>query len=304
MIYRCFRTGNFDSIRTLPDTLKSQKLIERIKEKITENIKESSHPPERDHKGRIIKLSGGGLFHEFEWMPDSFLNFLENERKEKAESDEVVKKIHPKPFIATHDPITTKYENPFNSGKKETVYPVFKEADDPYEASQDEFYKAKWIKENKILHGEFKPSSQDKSLTQINRSQLPDIVIFLKEIIRIDWAEINFIIGTNPEEFIEIKFENSPDGELGLKSYMNNLIHNHETISNFNLKKVMKYWGHTDSKYIYFMLMPPWVKGRIYEPLAGPLVKDKHHSRTDTDLSETEEKEKKDVEKGYKLYSS
>ena len=101
---------------------------------------------------------------------------------------------------------------------------------------QSNILRAKWIKDNRILHGDFKPSNCDKSLTQVNRGQLPDIVIFLKEVIRIDWAEINFIIGTNPEEYIEIKFEKSPDGELGLKSYMNNLIHNHETIAHFNLK--------------------------------------------------------------------
>ena len=41
----------------------------------------------------------------------------------------------------------------------------------------------------------------------------------------IDWAEVNFIIGTNPESFIEIKFDKkSVDTDLGLKAYMNVLI--------------------------------------------------------------------------------
>jgi hypothetical protein len=48
----------------------------------------------------------------------------------------------------------------------------------------------------------------------------------------IDWAEVNFIIGTNPDSFIEIKFdEKSVDTELGLKAYMNTLITTHEVIS-------------------------------------------------------------------------
>lgn len=170
-------------------------------------------------------------------MPDSFANFLDSKRKDKEESDKIIEELHGKQaYVTSHNITTLKHENPFNEGKKETVFPLFKEVDDPYEASQDELLRAKWIKDNRILHGDFKPSNCDKGLTQVNRGQLPDIVIFLKEVIRIDWAEINFIIGTNPEEFIEIKFEKSPDGELGLKSYMNNLIHNHETISHFNLK--------------------------------------------------------------------
>jgi hypothetical protein len=30
--------------------------------------------------------------------------------------------------------------------------------DDPYEVTHDEVLKAKWLHENKILHGDFKPS--------------------------------------------------------------------------------------------------------------------------------------------------
>lgn len=48
----------------------------------------------------------------------------------------------------------------------------------------------------------------------------------------IDWAEVNFIIGTNPDSFIEIKFDQkSVDTDLGLRAYMNTLITTHEVIS-------------------------------------------------------------------------
>ncbi len=48
----------------------------------------------------------------------------------------------------------------------------------------------------------------------------------------IDWAEVNFIIGTNPDSFIEIKFDmKSVDTENGLKAYMNTLIKSHDVIS-------------------------------------------------------------------------
>jgi len=303
-VLRCFRSGNYDSIRDLPNDIAPQHLIESIKQKITKNISENPNAPERDHKGKIIKLAGGGLFHEFEWMPDSFANFIDAKKKEKLESDQIIGGLHKKMFVGTHDPITTKYENPFNSGKKESIFPHFKEADDPYEASQDEFYRAKWIKDNKILHGDFKPSTNDKSLTKVNRGQLADIVIFLKEVIRIDWAEINFIIGTNPEEFIEIKFEKSADGELGLKSYMNNLIHNHETIAQFNLKKVMSFWGHSDSKYIYFMLMPPWIRTRVGDVYTSLISKDKEGVKSESEDSDILNESKAKKKATPKLYSA
>ena len=77
----------------------------------------------------------------------------------------------------------------------------------------------------------------------------------------IDWAEVNFIIGTNPDSFIEIKFDQkSVDTDLGLKAYMNTMVATHEVISQFNLKKVLKYWGFRDDKHVYFMLAPPWIK--------------------------------------------
>ena len=79
--------------------------------------------------------------------------------------------------------------------------------DDPYEATKEDVLQAKWLSENKILHGDFKPSQQEKCLEKIVKQQLPDVVNYLKKVIMIDWAEVNFIIGTNPQDYIEIKFD-------------------------------------------------------------------------------------------------
>lgn len=77
----------------------------------------------------------------------------------------------------------------------------------------------------------------------------------------IDWAEVNFIIGTNPDSFIEIKFDKkSVDTENGLKAYMNTLIKSHDVISQFNLRRVIKFWGYEFAGNIYFMLAPSWIK--------------------------------------------
>ena len=58
------------------------------------------------------------------------------------------------------------------------------------------------------------------------------MVNYLKKIIMIDWAEVNFVIGTNPDSFVEVKFDmKSVDTELGLKAYMNTLVKTNDVIS-------------------------------------------------------------------------
>ena len=133
--------------------------------------------------------------------------------------------------------------------------------DDPYETSKEELLRSKWAEDNKILHGDFKPAKQERSLERVTRHQLPDIVNYIKKVIMVDWAEVNFIIGTNPDSCIEVKFDQkSVDTELGLKAYMNTLVSTHEVISQFNLRRVLKFWGFRDEAHVYFMLAPAWIR--------------------------------------------
>jgi len=50
-----------------------------------------------------------------------------------------------------------KHEEGFQAAGPDYVAP-FITLDDPYEASKEEVLRAKWLSENKILHGDFKPS--------------------------------------------------------------------------------------------------------------------------------------------------
>ena len=50
------------------------------------------------------------------------------------------------------------------------------------------------------------------------------------------------------------------DTEHGLKAYMNTLIKSNEVISQFNLRRVIKFWGYKLKGHVYFMLAPPWIK--------------------------------------------
>lgn len=144
--------------------------------------------------------------------------------------------------------------------QKDYVLPYFVH-DDPYEASEEELLRAKWLHDQKLLNGDFRPAQLDKSLERLTPGQLPDIVNYVKKVIMVDWAEVNFIIGTNPDSFIEIKFDQkSVDTEHGLKAYMNTLVKSHDVINQFNLRRVIKFWGYKLKGHVYFMLAPPWIK--------------------------------------------
>jgi hypothetical protein len=51
---------------------------------------------------------------------------------------------------------------------KDYVIP-FINIDDPYEATKEDILRAKWLQENQILHGEFKPATSDKSLERVTK---------------------------------------------------------------------------------------------------------------------------------------
>jgi len=50
------------------------------------------------------------------------------------------------------------------------------------------------------------------------------------------------------------------DNLLGLHAYMNHLVNDESLLSEYKLRKVIKYWGIKELDYAYYMLAPPWVK--------------------------------------------
>ena len=104
--------------------------------------------------------------------------------------------------------------------------------------------RAKWLEQSKNLYGDFKPSNKKHSLNYLNKKQLPDMVGEIKRHIINDWSDINFIIGTNPDDLIEIRFDsNSIDSIKGLHTYMNNLINLNDLLIKYQLRKISEYWG-------------------------------------------------------------
>ena len=80
-----------------------------LRDKQEENIVWKPPPP------RVEKLSGGGLFHDYEYIPDGYDTFLKQKNIEKREKDaEYRKKIAKgKPFITGMDHYVWKYHDCF-----------------------------------------------------------------------------------------------------------------------------------------------------------------------------------------------
>ena len=79
-IMRCFRTGNYQSLRDLPNSLLPNQVVKMMREKQDNNLAWKPADP------KVEKLAGGGLFRDYEWMPDSYDTFLkqsQDARKEK-----------------------------------------------------------------------------------------------------------------------------------------------------------------------------------------------------------------------------
>ena len=73
---------------------------------------------------------------------------------------------------------------------------------------------------------------------------MPDIVSYIKRRLLADWSDINFIIGTNPEDYIELRFSmSSIDAPSGLKAYMGTLVDQDDQMLRYQLRRVTQFWG-------------------------------------------------------------
>ena len=101
------------------------------------------------------------------------------------------------PFNPSQNKKLPKFENPFliNSINEPHTY-AFLSQDDPYEVTKDEILRQKWIEEAKMLFGDFRPGGANKPISSVERSKLPEIVDFLKNLLLSDWNDVNFVIGS------------------------------------------------------------------------------------------------------------
>lgn len=108
-ILRCFRTGNWTSIRDLPANLLPNTVLKMLRDKQDDNLAWRPPPP------RVEKLMGGGLFKDFEYLPEGYDTFLKQKQDEKREKDRLMQQKFGKgkPFVLGMNHYTWKYHDCF-----------------------------------------------------------------------------------------------------------------------------------------------------------------------------------------------
>lgn len=242
----------------------------------------------QEEKSYIELTSGGGYFSKFEWISDPYDRFLDQQRLERASKKVMQQEIHGESEFVSHPKVEAifKHQDAFRShlwlGGADNSSIGFLADGDPFEANNFEVLRSKWINDAKKLYGDFSAAHGAKDLNNINRKHLPEIVGYIKRRLLADWSDINFIIGTNPEDYIELRFTiTSNDAPLGLKAYMSTLINTDDEMIKYRLHRVPQYWGYQPNakkkkmqsteeqmfddleeqgnpNFVYYMISPPW----------------------------------------------
>jgi hypothetical protein len=79
------------------------------------------------------------------------------------------------------------------------------------------------------------------------------------------------------------------DTEFGLKAYMNTIVKTHPVVSQFQFRRVIKFWGYKDQGFMYFMLAPNWIKfnpGITYAGILNQQLDDANKDPAKKDMSE------------------
>lgn len=249
-IQRAYNAANFTSIRDLPDTIKPGEVTVLRQQHILENRKPTLSADD------IVALRReaarrNGLFHEFEYIPSRYSLRDEMSTKERLESEARRLDIGGRDWACSSNVKKLKYEDTFED--KEYRFPY---RSDPFQATQDQVMRAKWIEDSKILHGPFIPAGRVQT-ERSSRQMLPDIVKKIHRIIAEDWGDYDFQVLATEDDNIAIRFDMmTVDSEAGLQAYMHMLAASHYDILEYGLKRVADDWNAKPGDgFLYFLLV-------------------------------------------------
>ena len=133
--------------------------------------------------------------------------------------------------------------------------------DDPFEGADEQERRLKWINESKVIQGPFLPTGVAKALHTPSRSQLPDMIKQLHEILRVDWGTSNFSVMATQDDILAVRFElNTIGSERALRSYMNVFAETNVAVLKYRLRRIIEDWNTKPGDgFVYFMFSPPWV---------------------------------------------
>ena len=132
IVKNAFRSGNYQSIRDLPNELNATTISQSVKERVMNAQLYSSIQTQNLRIAQEILKENGGTFKKFEWMPDEYERKQMTELNEKIASLEKIKQMHEVDFNPAKVKKNAKYDNPF-LGKGEKLTYSFLGDGDPYE---------------------------------------------------------------------------------------------------------------------------------------------------------------------------
>lgn len=193
IVRNAFRTGNWDSIRNLPNDLRPFAVQQHVSRRLQEDEIHSQMVSQNKRVFKELLKDHGGLFMRFEYVGDPY--------EEEKRVDEARRRmgraamISEQAFNPASNKRILKYQYPFLAENEVSMY-TFLSMNDPYEATKDEKLRALWIEECKKLFGPFRPAGLVKPLSTVSKSQLREIVESLKRVLLSDWNDVNFVIGS------------------------------------------------------------------------------------------------------------
>mmetsp|Transcript_22626 Transcript_22626/g.31544 ORF Transcript_22626/g.31544 Transcript_22626/m.31544 type:complete len:328 (+) Transcript_22626:165-1148(+) len=262
-INHAFNQGNFNTLNTLPDHLRCHE-VNKARSSQLEQVRRPAPsgtiPAQRTTNDK-------GLFQEYEFIPSRYN--LEDilEQRSKVEAKEKEKLISSKGWQDPGYIHKAPYEDGFVEGQ---FYP---HSSDPYEAAQDMILRHRWMEDQQILEGAWKPPGTTKAIHEpAGYLMAHEIIQQLHKIITEDWEGVVVNIYENQDAHWVIRFNlNSVDSEQGLVTYMNVFLRCNKLVTKYDVTRVTEQWNvKPGDGSIYFTLRPPWVTKKLTEDVYVP----------------------------------
>jgi hypothetical protein len=141
---------------------------------------------------------------------------------------------------ATHLP--TRYADGFEDFTYR--YPCSRE---PYEGTELQIERLRWLEASKVLHGPFVPGGADKPLsTGASRALLPQMMRELHALVGATWGDFRFSVLATADDHIVIRFDLAPlqvaGVRAGVAAFMETVVRTCFTVDAYRLTKVVEEW--------------------------------------------------------------
>lgn len=253
-VRQSFAPGNFHAIQALPTAIGPEAVNLSREESMGHNRRNVASLCRRKPTGTYHRT-----FSDAAYVPSRYTLAAEIKAKERAEAQRLRMQIGGKDFVCSSATRKLKHEDGFED--KTATYPCMR---GPYEGTQLQMERMRWLEDAKVLHGPFVPPGRRKCLSVPSRSLLPHVVQELHATLSKDWGDYRFSVMVTVEDNIAVRFllaDMDGTSRAGLVAYMGVLLGSHFTMDKYRLTKVVEDWNtEPGDGFLYFTFRAPWVR--------------------------------------------